>query len=261
MISKIVGVLNITPDSFFDGGKFFKRDDAVRHALHMIQNGADIIEMGAESTRPDGDPISQREEINRLDGILQEIVELCKKHGTVAAIDSYNPETVEFALENGVTFVNSQKNVEEVAKLLVRKGKVDFPLLLPHALTIPVKGDLNLPDNIDVIETLKTWFEEKLAVLESIGIPRKNILIDPGLGFGKTNQQCYTIIKNIESLRCFSLPIFAGHSNKRLVKHLNDQCPGVNFTLPISAILFTKKVEYVRVHSVKEHHVLRSNFF
>ncbi|KYH12904.1 dihydropteroate synthase [Neorickettsia sp. 179522] len=261
MRSKIVGTLNITPDSFFDGGKFFEKDNAIRHALHMIRNGADIIEMGAESTRPDAEPISQREEINRLDGILQEVVALCKKHGTVAAIDSYNPETVEFAVENGVTFVNSQKNVEEVAKLLVKKDKVDFPLVLAHALTIPVKRDLNLPDNVDVIETLKIWFEEKLALLESIGIPRKSILLDPGLGFGKTNQQCYTIVKNIESLRCFVLPIFVGHSNKRLVKYLNDQCPGVNFTLPISAILFAKQVEYIRVHLVKEHHVLRSHFF
>lgn len=261
VMTKIVGILNITPDSFYDGGKFLDKNDALEHALHMIESGADIIELGAESTKPDVTPISQKEEIRRLDGILQEISSLCKRHGVIASLDSYNPETVAFGIDNGITFINAQKNPEEVAKVLVKKARTDIPLVVMHALTVPVESNANLPNDTDVMEVLKGWFTEKLQNLTSIGMSRKNIIIDPGLGCGKTNQQCYTIIKNIEELRSFSLPIFIGHSNKRFVAELNKKCEGVNFTLPISSILFTRNIEYIRVHSVKEHHLLRSHVF
>ncbi|WP_232215032.1 dihydropteroate synthase [Neorickettsia helminthoeca] len=258
---KIIGVLNITPDSFFDGGKFLEKDAAIAHTLSMIQDGADVIDIGAESTKPDGVSISQREEIKRLDGVLQEVIALCRKHNVLTSIDSYNPETVRFALDSGINLINPQKNVEKMAEILMEKGRNDIPIVLMHSVTIPVEIDADLPDDIDVVETLKAWFTEKLTILESIGISREKIIIDPGLGFGKTTDQCNTIIKSIDSFKSFSLPIMLGHSNKRFVRRIESQCENVRFTLPISAILFAKKIDYIRVHEVRGHRLLLSHFF
>ena len=256
-MTKIVGILNITPDSFYDGGKYLEQKDILKKTEDLIEEGADIIDIGAESTRPGATPINKDQEIARIKDSLCKIVKIAHKAKVATAIDSYKYEVIKFALDNGIDMVNDQKGLETDKKVeLVRSFGV--PVVVMHSLTVPTDRNINLDTKVDVISQLKIWIEKKVNYLVDRGIKKESIIFDPGIGFGKTAKQNYEIIKRCQELKTPEIKIYIGHSNKGFLKILGNQ---EAFTLASSVILMGKGVDFLRVHDVGSHKALQLNFF
>lgn len=267
---QLMGVLNLTPDSFSDGGLYFGQPEkAIRKLKTLRAEGAEIIDIGAESSRPGAQRISSREEITRLETILgnSEIREI------QLSLDSRRAETVEFFLnkrELEITFINDVSSLEDPAmpETLIR-AREDFAwhgavILTHHRGIPPSKEDFSQQTNFQIIEELEEFFQRRLELLEKVGFPREQVILDPGLGFGKNLEETLLIIKNISSLKkTLGLKILVGHSRKRFISHfLSDKLKSLiwretdlqtkdlashNFAL----ILASKKIEIIRSHEIK----------
>ena len=232
----VMGILNITPDSFSDGGKFFTAEEAVIHAKELIADGADIIDVGAESTRPNSIPISVREELARLKKILPAIKDL----GAVISIDTYKPEVATSALEMGADIINDIRGLEDSRMAKVAK-KFDAPVIAMH----------NEKCSTDIISEMKKFFRLTAAKNDSL-----QIIFDPGIGFGKSSQDDLTIMRQLDALKILDgeeIPLMIGVSRKSFIGKTTglsledrDEATGA---LCVYAIM--KGVDIVRVHNVK----------
>lgn len=241
----IMGILNFTPDSFSDGGKFNDIDIAVEHVRKMIEDGADIIDIGGESTRPNHAPIGEEEEISRVIPIIKAIRE---KFDIPISIDTYKAKVAERALEAGANLINDvwgfkkERNIAEVA------AKYKVPCCLMH------NRDNNEYNNLmdDVLEDLK----ESIRIAKNAGVKDENIILDPGIGFAKTYEQNLEVMNNLEILKRLGYPILLGTSRKSMVGlALNlpvDQ--RVEGTVATTVIGIMKDAcDFVRVHDVLEN--------
>lgn len=246
----IMGVLNFTPDSFSDGGKYTNIDKAIERAKLMISQGADIIDIGGESTRPGAQAVSIKEELERVIPIISEL----KKTSDIAiSVDTSKPEVMLKALEFGVDMVNdvcALTNPGAVEVLADSQAQV----CLMHMQGSP-RSMQNNPSYQNVVDDIKDFFAQRLEVCERAGIETKRIILDPGFGFGKTLEHNLEILKRFSEFKSFGLPVLAGLSRKSMIGVMlnNRAVDGRLIGSVIGAIIALKNgADIVRVHDVLE---------
>ncbi len=262
MKTKLVGILNLTPDSFSDGGKFNSLELALAQVQKMIDGGADIIDIGAESTRPSAVKISADEEWLRLEKILPEIVALVKKSSRriKTSIDSYHFETLQKSYDLGVDIINDVRGLSD-RKIIDFVAKSGAETVLMHFEKVQAIPQSLVNFHFNLIPEMLSWFEEKIANLTKIGVKKSQLVLDPGIGFGKDAQQSIRILKNIESFKVFDLPIYVGHSKKSFLEEVKICGDRAEKTLVISKYLIAKNVDFLRVHDVSSHFNLINSAF
>jgi dihydropteroate synthase len=239
-----MGVLNVTPDSFSDGGQFIAPERALAQARRMIGEGADIIDIGGESTRPYGSqPVSADEELKRLQPILSDVVSL----GVPVSIDSMKSAVVAWALDTGASIANDvwglQRDPEMAALLAARKS----PVIVMHNRD-RVEAD------IDIMKDIAAFFARSLDIAAKAGISRDNIVLDPGIGFGKTPEQSMTALARLDELTAFGLPLLVGASRKRFISSVTPSEPHQRLGGSIAAHVVAAKggAKIIRTHDVSE---------
>jgi dihydropteroate synthase len=238
----VMGVLNVTPDSFSDGGQFMAPDRALAQARRMIAEGADIIDIGAESTRPYGaKAISAGEELKRLQPILADIVSL----GIPVSIDSVKSDVVAWALDAGAKIANDVWGLQrdpDMARLLAGRG---CPLVIMHNRESAEGG-------IDIMRDISEFFARSLEIAAKAGIARENIVLDPGIGFGKTPEQSMMAIARLDQFGTFGLPLLVGASRKRFISSISSSEPHQRLGGSIAAHLIAAKrgARIIRTHDV-----------
>jgi dihydropteroate synthase len=240
----VMGVLNITPDSFSDGGQFVAPERALAQARRMIAEGADIIDIGAESTRPYGaQPVSADEERQRLQPILAGVVSL----GVPVSIDSMKSSVVAWALDAGAAIANDVWGLQrdpDMARLVAARG---CPIVIMHNRD---QADAS----IDIMQDIAAFFARSLDIADQADIARRNIVLDPGIGFGKTHEQSMTALARLEELRSFGLPLLVGASRKRFISSVTPSEPQQRLGGSIAAHLVAAKAgaRIIRTHDVSE---------
>ena len=203
----VMGILNITPDSFSDGGQYLDFDQALKRAEIMIEEGADIIDIGGESTRPGSDPVSVDEELKRITPIIKA---LNKHSNIVISVDTYKPEVMEQVIDMGVAMINDVFALQQLgATEVIKKSNVGICLM--HMQGKPKTMQLN-PTYQDVVNEVKLFLEERTNSLIAEGIQTERIILDPGFGFGKTFEHNITLLQNLESFQPLKLPLLVGLS-------------------------------------------------
>jgi len=259
---KIVGILNLTPDSFSDGGKYFNEETALFHLTEMMLSGVDIVDIGAESTRPNAQILQAREEISRLENILPKLISAVKNFNKIhhkniqTSIDSYHLETIIFAHKIGVEIINDVSGLID-EKIIDYIAQNNLTAILMHNLAIHSNPDLIVNRDLNVVDEIINWGQQKIAYLTSKKIQKSQLIFDPGIGFAKNSTQSIRILKNINALRVLDLPIYVGHSKKSFLDAINiPSQPNLDRTaktLILSQYLAQKNVDYLRVHDVKEN--------
>jgi dihydropteroate synthase len=240
----VMGVLNVTPDSFSDGGRFIAPEHALAQARRMIAEGADIIDIGAESTRPYGSqPVSADEESERLRPILAEVAAL----GIPVSIDSMKAPVVGWALDQGAAIANDvwglQRDPDMAGLVAARKA----PVIIMHNRDEADAG-------IDIMKDIAGFFARSLAIAAKAGISPDNIVLDPGIGFGKTQEQSITVLARLHELAVFNLPLLIGASRKRFIDTITPSAPDRRLGGSIAAHLIAANsgARIIRTHDVAE---------
>ena len=240
----VMGVLNVTPDSFSDGGQFVAPERALAQARRMIAEGADIIDIGAESTRPyDAQPISADEELARLRPILAEVVAL----GIPVSIDSMKSSVVRWALDTGAVIANDIWGLQRDPAMAALLAERHSPVIIMHNRDC---ADASL----DIMQDIADYFTRSLAIADRAGISRGNIVLDPGIGFGKTSEQSMTALARLDELGVFGLPLLVGASRKRFIASIMPSEPHQRLGGSIAAHLVAAKAgaRIIRTHDVRE---------
>jgi dihydropteroate synthase len=240
----VMGVLNITPDSFSDGGRFLAPESALAQARRMVADGADIIDIGAESTRPYGSQaISADEEIRRLQPILADVISL----GIPVSIDSMKSAVAAWALDHGAAIANDVWGLQRdpnMARLIAERR---CPVVIMH------NRDRADPD-IDIMEDIGEFLSRSVEIATKAGISREHIALDPGIGFGKTQEQSMTVLARLEQINTFGLPLLVGASRKRFITTVSPSEPDQRLGGSIAAHLIAAKAgaRIIRTHDVWE---------
>jgi dihydropteroate synthase len=241
----IMGILNVTPDSFSDGGQFLEPATAIAHAARMAQQGADILDIGAESTRPYGDPVpvSAEDEKARLAPILPEVVKL----GVPVSIDTIKASIATWALDQGAAIVNDVWGLQrdpDIAPLVAARG---VPVIVMH-------NRETADASIDIVADVLAFFSRSLEIADRAGIVRENIVLDPGIGFGKTPEQSIVCLARLAEFKRFGLPLLVGASRKRFINTVTPSAPAERIGGSIAAHLLAvqKGAAIVRAHDVAE---------
>ena len=245
--TKIVAILNITPDSFSDGGKYFNERNILQRTQELIDEGAAIIDIGAESTRPEATPLNANQEWDRLKDILPKIIKLCHENKVLTSLDSYHIESVSKAIDLGIDWINDVNGFKD-PNMIKAVQNSEVKLVIVHSLSVPV--DRNIIIFGDPILEVRKWAKDKIENLTQNGINLDRIIFDPGIGFSKNTIQSWQLINNISEFKDLGVPIYVGHSKKSF---LGNQVDKVHATLEVSKQLITNKIDYIRVHDVKEH--------
>jgi dihydropteroate synthase len=240
-----MGVLNVTPDSFSDGGNFLAHDRALSHARRLIAEGADIIDIGAESTRPYGgaESVPAEQELARLRPILADIVAL----GVPVSIDSMKSEVTGFALEVGAVIANDVWGLQRDSGMA--------PLVAAHNVPVIVMHNREAADpKIDVMRDISDFFARSIDVAIKAGISEGNIVLDPGIGFGKTPEQSMTALARLNEFLSFGLPLLVGASRKRFIASVTPSEPQQRLGGSIAAHLIAARqgARIIRTHDVAE---------
>jgi dihydropteroate synthase len=240
----VMGVLNITPDSFSDGGAFIAPESALAQARRMIAEGADIIDIGAESTRPYGsEPVSAEEELRRLQPVLPEVVSL----GVPVSIDSMKSAVVAWALDRGAVIANDVWGLQRDAGMARLLAERKLPVVVMH------NRDSADPA-IDIMKDIAAFFASSLDIAAKAGISAENIVLDPGIGFGKTPEQSMTALARLGELRTFGRPILVGASRKRFISTVSPSEPQQRLGGSIAAHLVAAQngAKIIRSHDVAQ---------
>jgi dihydropteroate synthase len=241
----IMGVLNVTPDSFSDGGRFLDPAAAIAHAEEMIGEGADIVDIGAESSRPYGNPVavSAEEERRRLEGVLPAVARL----GHPVSIDTMKASVAAWALANGARIVNDVWGLQRDADMAGVVAAHGVPVIIMH------NREAADPD-IDIFADLDAFFERSLAIAATAGIARGAIVLDPGIGFGKTPEQSIAVIARLDRLARFGQPILVGASRKRFIHWVAPAPPQRRLGGSIAAHVLAVEngAALIRTHDVAE---------
>ncbi len=245
----IMGILNVTSDSFFDGGLYNSPQKALEHAKQMISEGADIIDIGAQSTRPGCIQLSADEELEIIKNYLPMLYD---ETGAVISVDTFYPRVAKYALENGASIINDVSGVfnEEMARLVCcyNCGWVIMHTGGGDAQTVPQY-------KTSVTEDVILFFQEILHKCEEFGISKNQIMLDMGIGFGKTNEQNIELIKNINKLKIKDVALLTALSSKRVVANATaaDGYDRVYGTIAADVLAIAGGTDFIRVHNVKEN--------
>src|SRR5580692_8300170 len=241
----VMGILNVTPDSFSDGGRFLDPSAAIAHARRMVAEGADIIDIGAESTRPYGTatPVSPSEEARRLEPVLAAVAGL----GVPVSIDTMKAQVAEQALAAGACIVNDVWGLQRDPDMAGVVARHRVPVIIMH------NRDAADPD-IDIMADIAAFFERSLAIAARAGIRRDAIVLDPGIGFGKTPEQSMAAIARLDRLKAFGLPLLVGASRKRFINAVTPAPPDRRLGGSIAAHMLAVQhgATFIRAHDVAE---------
>jgi len=247
----IMGILNITPDSFSDGGLFFDKSVAIQRALQMVEDGADIIDIGGESTRPGSEIVPVEEELRRSAPVIAAIA---KEITIPISIDTYKAEVAQRALDAGASIVNDISGLRFDPEMTKVVSEYKVPVVVMHIRGKPKDMQIN-PVYEALIPEIMDYLRGSIRFALDAGIQDDMIVIDPGIGFGKTFEQNLTIIHNLQEFTSLEKPVLIGTSRKAFIgKILGDKSPGqrVEGTAAAVAISILKCANIVRVHDVKE---------
>jgi len=245
----IMGILNLTPDSFSDGGKFNSKTKGIKQALKMFESGASIIDVGGESTKPGSKGINAKLEWNRINKILRSI---CKK--IPISLDTRKSEIMQKGIKLGVKIINDVSGLNYDPKTINILNKYKIPFVLQHSQGTP-ENMQNNPVYENVLLDIYDFFDKKINFLRSIGIKHNNIIIDPGIGFGKNLKHNMNLICNISIFHSLGFPILVGISRKKFIKDLsgdNDTRNRTGGTISSVIYLMMQGVQILRVHEVNE---------
>ena len=248
----IVGILNLTPDSFSDADKFLDPNAAVDHALCMVKEGADIIDVGGESTRPNSERISAAEQIKRTAEIISVLHRVLPKE-ILISIDTTLSEVAEAGLKAGASIINDISAGRDDPEIMKLAAQNDCPYIIMHMQGNPQTMQDN-PNYDDVVKEIKTFLLERAEHAQSIGIKQENIIVDPGIGFGKTEQHNLEIMCNLEQLVSTGFPVLLGTSRKRFMGAIcknTDPEQLIGATCATTVIGVNAGVKLFRVHDVR----------
>jgi dihydropteroate synthase len=241
----VMGILNVTPDSFSDGGDFTDPGAAVAHARRMIADGADIVDVGAESTRPyaGAQPVSAEDELARLAPVLRPVIAL----GTPVSIDTIKAKVAAWALEQGAAIMNDVWGLQcdpDMARVAAEHGA---PVIVMHNRAAPDPA-------LDILADVTSFFTRSLDIATRAGIPPERIVLDPGIGFGKTQEQSVSVLARLGELRVFGRPILIGLSRKRFIDFVSPSEPQqrIGGTIAGNVMAVLAGADIVRVHDVAE---------
>ena len=243
----IMGVVNVTPDSFSDGGLFLATECAVEHAKRLVEEGADIVDVGGESSRPGSDPVTEEEELNRVGPVVTALV---KNLNVPISIDTYKPRTADRCLDLGATMVNDITGLR-CADMRQVVARHDVPAVIMHMKGEPKTMQQN-PSYGDVVSDVKDFLSRRALAAEQSGV--RQVVIDPGIGFGKTVAHNMTLLRRLSEFKELPYPVLIGVSRKSSIGQItgapvDERLPG---TLAATAIAVLNGADVVRVHDVKE---------
>jgi len=246
----ITGVLNVTPDSFSDGGRFFNLEDAVSQGMKMVEEGADMIDVGGESTRPGSDPLPTEEELSR---VIPVIKSMSAKTDVPISIDTYKAEVARRALDAGAQMINDISALRFDPGMKQVASEFEVPVILMHIKGTP-KDMQKDPSYEDVIAEITEYLRQSIKIAEDAGVDREKIIIDPGIGFGKRLQDNLNVLKNLRKFSILGCPILIGCSRKSFIGRVlnlpvEERLEG---SLAALAVAVMNGANIVRVHDVKE---------
>jgi dihydropteroate synthase len=248
-IPKVMGILNVTPNSFFDGGKYTNEDEIIAQVGKMIANGATFIDIGAYSSKPSAEFVAEEEEIARIVPVIQLIL----KHFPEAllSIDTFRAEVAKASIENGASIINDIAAGELDDKMFDVIAHYNVPYIMMHMRGNPQTMQ-SLTQYDDIVKEILFYFSEKVKKARSLGI--NDLILDPGFGFAKTTDQNYEVLQKMELFNVLELPVLAGVSRKSMIyKTLNNTAQeALNGTTVLNTIALTKGAKILRVHDVKE---------
>lgn len=246
---RVMGILNVTPDSFSDGGNFSQLDLAVSHAFKLIEEGADLLDIGGESTRPNASPVSLQEELDRVIPVIEALV--AQRINIPISIDTYKPEVMRAAIAAGASMINDINALQEVGALDVIAG-TDVSVCLMHMQGTPQTMQIN-PSYADVVKEVSDFLFTRLQACMQAGIAKDRLLIDPGFGFGKSRAHNITLIQQLNTLTQLGYPMLVGLSRKSVLGQVTggDVESRLHASIAAAVISAMKGAKIVRVHDVK----------
>lgn len=247
----IVGVLNLTQNSFSDGGDYFEFEDAKKRLLELIEEGADIIDIGAESTKPFSSPVSDEIQLEKLLPILNFIKQ--NNINIPISIDTRSASVAEKCIEAGADIINDVSGLEYDSKMVEVVSKYKVPIIIQHSKGTPENMQI-MPEYSSLMDEIFLNLKGKINFAVEKGVIPENIIIDPGIGFGKTKEHNFEILNRVDELSSLGCPIMIGISRKRLLDmtDLSNETKDI-FTLAINSSLMDKNINFLRVHNVKLH--------
>jgi len=247
----LMGILNVTPDSFTDGGIFFRKDSAVEHGLRMVEDGADLIDIGGESTRPGSDPVGYEEEVRRTIPVIEE---LAKRVNVPISIDTYKADVAKRALDAGASMVNDISGLRFDPEMAGVVAEYRAPVVVMHIRGTPKNMQVN-PEYEALIPEIIDYLRISMRLAVDAGVGEDMIIIDPGIGFGKTFEHNLQILKNLHEFTLLEKPLLIGPSRKAFIGNiLGNASPSERLegTAAAVAISIMNGAHIVRVHDVKE---------
>lgn len=247
--TRVMGVLNVTPDSFSDGGLFYEPEAAIRRGVTMVEQGADLLDIGGESTRPRSDPVSAEEEWRRVGPVIEA---LGRKVDVPLSIDTMKPEVAEQAVRAGAAIVNDVSGMRDPAMVrFVASAQVGVVVM--HMLGNP-KTMQEHPAYDDVVREVKAFLAERIGALQAAGLPSECVAVDPGVGFGKSLEHNLTLLRHLDQLVALGHPVVVGLSRKSFIGKLGageagERLPG---SLAAAALAVARGAHVVRAHDVLE---------
>lgn len=240
----IMGILNVTPDSFSDGGDFIDIHNAVNHAKEMIELGVDIIDVGGESSRPGHKNITEEEELKR---VIPVIKRLSAETDAIISLDTIRSEVAEEAIKEGVHIINDIWGLQKDPNMAKVAAKYKIPVIIMH--------NQNGTDYNNIIEDIKEFFKRSVAIAKEAGISEDMIILDPGIGFGKTPEQNIMVMSKLDEIKSLGYPLLLGTSRKSMLGKILDLPPKerVEGTLATTILGIVQGVDIVRVHDVQEN--------
>lgn len=241
----IMGILNITPDSFSDGGNYLDMNNAIKHAKKMIDDGADIIDIGGESTRPGSIEVTAKDELNRVLPVVENLV---KELDVLISVDTYKADVAEKVLQAGAHIINDIWGLQKDKNMAEVIAKFDVPVVIMH-------NQNGTEYDIDIMQSITEFFEKSIDIALKAGIKKEKIILDPGIGFGKTPEQNIHVMSRLEELNKLGYPILLGTSRKSMIGKILDLPSNerVEGTLSTSVIGIMKGIDIIRVHDIKEN--------
>lgn len=249
--TQLVAIVNITPDSFSDGGQAFSPLAALKAIEGHIEAGAHVVDVGAESTRPGAESLAWEEEWNRLEPVAMHLAGAVQGRAIIS-VDTRHANTVRSILPYGISWVNDVSGFSDPDMVDAVAGS-DCRLVVMHSLTVPANQAVVMEEGCDVVAEVMDFAQRRIAALWAMGVGRERIIFDPGVGFGKTAEQSVALIKGISAFRALGVPLLVGHSRKSFLTAWGGVRDRDLATLEVSRYLISQAVEYLRVHDVAAH--------
>lgn len=247
-VPRVMGIVNVTPDSFSDGGKYESTEKAVEHAMQLVAEGADILDIGGESTRPGAAPVRLQDELARVIPVIERLLKIA---GVPLSIDTYKPKVMRAAIAAGADIVNDVRALQEPGALEVVAGS-QVGVCLMHMQGTPQTMQLD-PQYEDVVSEVNAFLAQRLAAAEAAGIAQERVVLDPGFGFGKKTEHNLLLLQQLDKTLAIGRPLLAGLSRKSVLGQITggDIRVRLHASLAASVIAVMKGARIVRVHDVK----------